>query len=252
MRENVHGSINKMTGIYKIADKTIEIVSLHENVHTLCKDYIYEGVPDFSVKTEQKDIDFERMHSSEEEYAASFSDGYLETLAVYRKIAEKMLEYDTILLHGSCIAVDGKAYIFTAKSGTGKSTHVSLWKKHFGEDVRIINGDKPILRFIDGRLYAFGTPWCGKECWHTNGFVPLKAICFLERASENTIRKIEPKEAIGRIFHQLLTPEDLSTVDALFPLLDRMLREVPCYLLGCNVSEEAAEVAYKGMNQSFT
>ena len=61
-----------MTGIYKIADKTIEIISMHENVHTLCKDYIYEGTPDFSVKTEQQDIDFERMHSAEEEYAASF------------------------------------------------------------------------------------------------------------------------------------------------------------------------------------
>ena len=79
--------------------------------------------------------------------------------------------------------------------------------------------------------------------------MPLRAICFLERAKENSIRRIEPEDAVMRIFQQILTPGDLQTVDALFPLLDRTLREVPVYVLGCNISEEAAEVAYSGMNR---
>jgi len=75
----------------------------------------------------------------------------------------------------------------------------------------------------------------------------LQAICFLERAPQNTIRRIGADEAVMRIFHQILSPDDIETLDALVPLLDRTLREVPCYVLGCNISEEAAEVAYRGM-----
>ena len=150
-------------------------------------------------------------------------------------------------MHCAVIEYEGKGYAFAAKSGTGKSTHISLWQKRFGDAVHIINGDKPIMRFIDDHLYAYGTPWCGKEGFNMNSSVPLHAICFLERAETNAIHPIKADEAVMRIFHQILSPEDLETLDALFPLLDRTLREIPCYVLGCNISEEAAEVAYSGM-----
>ena len=122
-----------------------------------------------------------------------------------------------------------------------------LWRKHFGADVHVVNGDKPIMKFVDGQLYAYGTPWCGKEGWQNNTSVPLKALCFVERSENNRIRMIGADEAVMLMFHQILTPSDLETVDALFPLIDRTLREVPCYVLGCNISEEAAEVSYNGM-----
>jgi hypothetical protein len=105
------------------------------------------------------------------------------------------------------------------------------------------------MRFIENDLFAFGTPWCGKEGYQNNTSVAIKGICFIERAPVNSIRKITPDEAIVYIFHQILTPEDLASVDALFPLLDRTLTQIPCYVLQCNISEEAAEVAYRGMNQ---
>ena len=76
----------------------------------------------------------------------------------------------------------------------------------------------------------------------------IKAICFIERAQENSIRRISPSDALTRIFHQILTPETVENIDSFFPLLDRTLTEIPCYVLGCNISEEAAEVAYNGMN----
>jgi hypothetical protein len=100
-------------------------------------------------------------------------------------------------------------------------------------------------------LYAYGTPWCGKENLQINTSVPLKAICFLERGLQNSIRQIGSDEAVMRIFHQILTPNDLQSVDALIPLLDRTLRDIPCYVLACNMSEEAAEVAYRGMQKSI-
>ena len=229
----------------KIANIHIRIDNRYEYVFRLCRGYIVAtaDAPELYVRVEEAEIAAE-MAMAEQEVTPA----YAESVCVYRQICRQLPErFQSFLMHSAVIEYEGAGYAFAAQSGTGKSTHISLWKKHFGDGVRIINGDKPILRFEGDRLYAFGTPWCGKEGWHTNASVPLKAICFLERAPVNTIRRIEAKDAIGRIFHQLLTPDDLATVNALFPLLDRMLREIPCYVLGCNISEEAAEVAYQGM-----
>ena len=159
------------------------------------------------------------------------------------------VSFQAYLLHCAVIEYNGEGYAFAAKSGTGKSTHIELWRKKFGENVHIVNGDKPIMRFVDNRLIAYGTPWCGKEGLNSNTSVPIKAICFIERAENNSIRRINTDEAISRIFHQVLALQDIQTVDAMVPLLDKTLRKVPCYVLGCNISEQAAEVAYNGMNE---
>lgn len=236
-----------MTGIYKIADKTIEIVSLHKGVHTLCKDYIYEGTPDFSVKTEQKDIDFERMHSAEEQNTPTFSDSYLETLAVYRKIADKMLEYDTILFHGSCIAVDGKAYLFTAKSGTGKSTHTRFWREYFGDRAVMVNDDKPLIRMTEKGAIVYGTPWNGKHRLGENIFAPLHALCVLERAEENRIEKISKKEVYTMLLQQTHRPGSALGMHKMLLLVDKLASQTSFYRLGCNLDPDAARVAYEGM-----
>jgi hypothetical protein len=116
---------------YKIADKVIEVSSIHELVHEYCKEYITDEAPDFSVTITPEDIALEKQ-KSDSEYAyeglplPNFSDELLEETAVYRKIAEVMPDYDTLVFHGSVIAVDGEGYLFTAKSGTGKSTHTRL------------------------------------------------------------------------------------------------------------------------------
>lgn len=229
----------------KIANIHIRIDHTYDYVVRLCRDYIIESdsPPELYIRVSEQEIEAEIAIADH-----PVTKAYAEGVCVYRQICRQLPErFQSFLMHSAVIEYQGEGYAFAAHSGTGKSTHISLWKKHFGEEVHIVNGDKPILRFMDDRLYAFGTPWCGKEGWHMNTCVPLKAICFLERSEVNTIRPMDSKEAIGKIFHQLLSPEDLKTVDALFPLLDRMLREVPCYLLGCNISEEAAEVAYQGM-----
>ena len=123
-----------ITRKYKIADKTIAVTSIYNEVHEYCADYLTDEPADYSVTTTQADIDFEREKSAREDEVEGipirhFSDSYLEELAVYRKIAEEMISYDTILFHGSVIAVDGVGYLFTAKSGTGKSTHTRLWRE---------------------------------------------------------------------------------------------------------------------------
>lgn len=229
-----------------IAGLKIRIENKYGYTERLCASYVCEPTEhaDIEVSISEELID-EEISVAEIEV----SRGYAEGICVYREIARRLpLEFNGYLFHSAVIEYGGCGFAFAAKSGTGKSTHISLWKKHFGEDVHVVNGDKPIFRFDgDGSLYAYGTPWCGKEGWNTNARVPLKAICFLERAEKNEIRRIGADEAVMRVFHQILTPSDMETVDALFPLLDRTLKEVPCYVLGCNISEEAAEVAYNGM-----
>ena len=174
-----------MTGIYQMASEIIQIDSLHALVQNQCMNYQGYGFPSFVVHTTQSDIDFERKKSAREDESEGipirqFPDAYLETLAVYRKIAEKMPDYDTFLFHGSAIAVDGTAYLFTAKSGTGKSTHTRLWRELLGDRAVMVNDDKPLIRVnADGTAVAYGTPWDGKHRLSSNIAVPLRVICIL-------------------------------------------------------------------------
>ncbi len=231
----------------KIARLKIRIDNQYRFVEQLCRDYIVidEAEHDLLIRVDADEIRAEMAMAE-----VQVTEAYAESVCVYRKICRELpTRFQSYLMHCAVIEYRGEGYAFAAQSGTGKSTHIALWQKRFGDEVHVVNGDKPIMRFEGDRLLAFGTPWCGKEWLHTNTSVPLKAICFLERAPTNSIHAIDASEAILRIFRQILTPDDLATVDALIPLLDRTLKEVPCYVLGCNISEEAAEVAYNGMNQ---
>jgi hypothetical protein len=228
-----------------MADMVIRIDNKYDYVTQLCERFIIED-------TEKADVivSAEISELKEEIEAAEnpISPGYAEAVVVYRKICVRLpLEYNGFLFHSALIEYEGRGYAFAAKSGTGKSTHISLWQKRFGDEVRVINGDKPIFRVFDNEILAYGTPWCGKENLCENASVPLKAICFIKRSETNMIRRIEPNEAVMLLFTQILRPTDMETADALIALLEKTLSRVPCYLLGCNISEEAAEVAYNGM-----
>ena len=241
-----------MTAIYRIADKNIEISSIYAGVHEYCKDYITDGKLDFSVQTTQADIDFEKEKSAKEDIVEgravrSFSDDYLEELAVYRKIAEKMLDYDTFLFHGSVIAVDGQGYLFTAKSGTGKSTHTRLWREYLGSRAVMVNDDKPLLKVSESGVTVYGTPYNGKHRLGYNISVPLKCICILERAEENSIKEITKNEAYVKLLQQTYRPSDSIKMAKTLTLTDRMAESVRFYRLGCNMDLQAAEIAYNKM-----
>ncbi len=168
-------------------------------------------------------------------------------LEVYRRICAYALAHDAFLMHCAVIEYEGRGYAFSAPSGTGKTTHIRLWKQVFGADrVTVVNGDKPILRLIDGVFYAYGTPWCGKEGYNTNTRVPLAALCFVTRGAENRIRPMTAEEAIPHLFSQIMVV-DSSDLARQMELADALLCSVPCYLLACNMSPAAAEVAYRGM-----
>lgn len=235
-----------------LAGFCVEINSIFETTRTFCRDYLCEGTPEFTVTITPKDITLEREKSAKEDLlegipVRQFSDEYLETLAVYRKICAKLLERETLLFHGSAIAVDGVAYLFSAKSGTGKSTHTALWRQVFNDRAVMINDDKPLLKLTSDGVLVCGTPWNGKHGLGCNRMVPLKAICILERAENNTIAPVDAAEALPMLLQQSFRTGTPNGTVLLFDILDKLTKRVQLYRLGCNMDPQAAIVAYEGM-----
>lgn len=246
------GETLMITKNYRIADHVVQICSLYQEAHDYCSEYRTDEPAEYTVTTSQEDIDFERNKSAREAEVEGlpvrrFSDSYLEELAVYRKIAEKMIEFDTILFHGSVIAVDGEGYLFTAKSGTGKSTHTRLWREYFGERAVMINDDKPLLFVSESGVIAYGTPYNGKHGLGTNTSVPLKALCILTRAEENHIEPVTRVQAYSMLLQQVFRPDDIKKLQKTLALIDTLTDNVRLYRLGCNMDISAAKVAYEGM-----
>lgn len=142
--------------------------------------------------------------------------------------------------------MDGYAYLFSANSGTGKSTHTRLWMEYFKEKAYIINDDKPALRYVDGRWWVYGTPWSGKTDLNVNAKVKLGAIVFLERAEENWIKPIEIQEAIPLFFNQTIRRMKYEEkMDLVLNCMEQILMKNPIYKMGCNISEDAVTTAYE-------
>ena len=237
-----------------LAGKKIRICGLYDYAREYCGDYLTEGEPDVTVTVTPGDIAYEQARSAREDEVEGipvrqFSEDYLETLAIYRKIVEKLLAYDILLFHGSAISVDGEGYLFTAKSGTGKSTHTRLWRQRFADRCITVNDDKPLLWVTQDAVLVCGTPWDGKHHLSTNTMVPLKAIVRLERGERNEIEPLSVSAAMPTLLQQSYRPSDPAALSRLLILLDRMTKKIGLYRLKCNMDPEAAQVAYDGMQR---
>lgn len=236
-----------------LAGQVIGVSALYEQTRTFCKNYLTDAPASFEVAVTPADIAYERQRSAradELEGAAvrEHADPYLETLAVYRKLAQLLVQDDILLMHGAVVAVDGQAYLFTAKSGTGKTTHTRLWMRQFGDRAVMVNGGKPLLHITSEGVTVYGTPWDGKEHLSTNTSCPLKALCILTRSETNHIERISKKEALPMLCQQSYRPCSPIGAQKMLALVDRLGSSVPLYRLGCNMEPEAALVAYHGMN----
>ena len=169
-----------------------------------------------------------------------------ESLCIYRAIAEQLPHFDRFVFHGAAIEYGGEAYLFTAPSGTGKTTHINLWRKNLGEQVGIINGDKPIIHVADKPI-VYGTPWAGKEGLHQNVSAPLKAICILKQSKANNIVRLSTKEAVHHLMKQVYLPQNAISLSQTLYLLGAMIEKTPVYLLECDISNEAFETSFNTM-----
>lgn len=164
----------------------------------------------------------------------------------------KLLNYQGFMLHASAIEVDGKAYLFSADSGVGKSTHAKLWQKFFGEErAEILNDDKPAVVIEDECCFAYGTPFSGKSPEHLNRKARIQGICMLERGEENRIWRVSGKEALPLLMRQVIWPRNREEADKLLRYLQVVLKQVPLYRMECNLSVEAAQKAYEMMKEEI-
>lgn len=239
-------------GIYKIADHVFSLETIFDYTHKMCFDYTSEEAPEFNITTSEEDIQYERKKSYEEAVhegikPLEFAPSYLESLAVLRKFANILLERSIILFHGSSLAYNGDGYIFTAKSGTGKSTHTRFWQKTFGEKCVMINDDKPILRIEKDGVTVFGSPWNGKHNIGNNTSAPLKVISILNRGEKNEVFKIDKNKAFGMLLQQTYRPEGIENMTRLLPLVDKLADSVKLYNIFCNLEERTALEIFNGM-----
>lgn len=158
---------------------------------------------------------------------------------------EQLTRFNGIMLHASCVEYEGKAYLFSARSGTGKSTHTHLWLEYL-PGARIINDDKPAIRCVDGVYYAYGTPWSGKTDESVNIGVPIAGITFLSRG-ENNIKRIPGIKALKLFMDQTVRPRDKALMGNMLDILNGVLTDIPIYEMSCDMSEEAVKTAYEGM-----
>lgn len=229
----------------RVAELNIEIFNRYPLLQSLCGEYLADFErADITVRVSEQEICAE-IKNAKEPVTAEIA----ELACAYRAIAMELPRFSAFVLHAAVVECDGKAYAFSAPSGTGKSTHVSLWLQSFAGRARVLNGDKPILRLIDGVWFAFGTPWCGKERFSQNASAPLVGISFLQRAEQNSIRALSDAEALRRLYYQIKMPTEQGQTLRFLELLDTLCARVPFYLLNCNMSPEAALVAYHGMQR---
>ena len=230
----------------KIADLTVGISCKHSLIESMCREYLTEEAPMFSIEASKEHA--EKLRNYFLGSSQIFSDAYIESYTLFDAFCTRVIDFDAAVFHAAMISFDGQGVAFAALSGTGKTTHIRLWKKLFSDRVEIINGDKPLFTLRDGKFFASGMPWCGKENWGCNKTVPLKAVCFIERAEQNSISLLtENREIMSRLFLQLVMPEEQHLMVKYLEFANKLIKTVPFFLLRCNMDINAAYIAHDGI-----
>lgn len=241
-------------GKYRIADINILMKNSGEKTEKQGEKYLYDygEEPDFSLIINESRIPYlYKQYLEQKEYTEEIFPLKSFLYGVYGSgFSHKILEHNGCVLHSSAVAVDGNAYLFSAHSGTGKSTHTSLWLEYFKDRAFIINDDKPCIREVDGELYVYGTPWSGKHDISINDKFKLKAITFLCRSEENWIKEASKEEAISLFLTQSYKPKDKEHMELLLNMINKILSKVKVYRMGCNISKDAAKLAYETMSKN--
>lgn len=233
--------------IYKIADLNIALTPRSGYVQRIMEPYLtQEQTPDLEIAVSDDDIAYEKQISD------VMNTGVCESTAILRKLCHRILfDFNGIFLHSAVIVCGGKAYAFVAPSGTGKTTHIRLWKKVFGDDVYVLNGDKPLIREIDGKFIVYGNPWQGKENYGVNGQCELAGIYLLNRAEQNSISKPTSIRIFHALIHATVFPESADGRMRVMDFFERMLLRTKVLILNCNMQDEAAYVARRGMEDPY-
>ena len=229
---------------YKIADFLVELEPLYDLTAKRAEKYKVETdkPTDFSISLKQEHLEKYKLENPD------IPSEMIEYNLLGSRFTSNLLMREAYVLHSSAVVLDDEAYLFSATSGTGKSTHTSRWLNYFGDTrTYIINDDKPALRYIDGKFYVYGTPFSGKHDISVNKCVPLKAIYMLSRAETNSVTPAIPKTAISFLLKEIMRTHKERSIALELDLLIKTLNEVPVFDFKCNISDEAVETSYNAV-----
>lgn len=230
----------------EVAKKVIEVETQYNLCHKKCLHFLSEKPSDFCVKSTDGDIKKELQIYKEIEKKEDVRPPEAEHTVILRKISDKMLEYSTLMMHGAAIAYKNNAFLFTAVSGTGKSTHIDKWRQNL-PDSFVVNGDKPFIITGETPLVC-GSPWSGKEGICSTQIVPLKAIILMERADKNSISEIPFSQAMPVVLNQVYRPSDSRLIKPCFQLIADMGKKVKFYRFKFNnFKDDCFDVAYSAL-----
>lgn len=228
-----------------IAQIAIQIKPLSNDMKSYCKQYL---IPDNSIVQEvieitETDIEIETKYLQAcNAPTYRFNRNILEFDAIHRKVADRLLDHNILLFHASAISINSKAILFSAPSGTGKSTHTQYWKQLYNDNVEIINDDKPLIKCDHNGVFVYGSPWNGKNRLSSNNFAKLDSICILNRGTDNKITRVSQQEIILELFNQIYVPTDINKRQKVLSLLDTILKNSKLYVIYCTDSIESARV----------
>lgn len=234
----------------ELANIPINVKCKYEENKAFFDGYFTSKEPFFTVEPYEKIMievqkGFDELNEEQGLPKQHYSETFLENNAIHILVSDKLIEYNVLMLHGSALAIDGKGIVFSAKSGTGKSTHTRLWREAFGSRVQMINDDKPMIRVDEKKIY--GTPWNGKHRLSSNISVPINAIVKLERSTENNILPLNVKDSLELLMKQTYVSDEQRKNALIMNLYIKLVATVPFYKLECNMDPKAAQVAYKGL-----
>lgn len=227
---------------YKIADFITEFTPKYNKLNQLAKPFEYSGNEDTQIQLAVSDKELDHIICKMEKGVTLEQ---AEEFAYATRFNRSIIKHNAMLVHSSAILFNNNAYLFSAKSGVGKSTHTKLWQKAFGSDkIKIINDDKPVVRIKDDKCIAYGTPFDGGSGIANNLSAPLRAIVFLERGEENSIRKALTSEIIQNLYLSTVHCVGKIIADSMLANFDSLIKYVDFYILTCNSDISAAYVAY--------
>ena len=241
----------------EIAGAAVGVNAMFPFTKEYCRAYLTEKEQELFVSLTPEDLDREQRLLEQEAIEEGlkirkFPESFLERSALQRRVADFLAGRDILMLHGSTVAVEGRAYLFTAPCGTGKSTHTRLWRELLGDRAVMVNDDKPFLKITEEGALAYGSPWSGKHGLASNICVPLQGICLLHRGTENRICRGDKEQLREVLYRQVHMPEEASLARNIFPLMEALMEKVPLWEMDCNKELEAAKVAFGAMSGEST
>lgn len=224
---------------YKIADVVVEMQQQFDETAYWYAPYLYDGEeePEFSIGVTDEEINYLVTEG------VGITPSIAENMVLGNKFNRRLMKFYGSYIHSSAMVFDGKAYLFSAPSQTGKSTHTKKWLNRFGDRVKIINDDKPSFRFINGKCIVYGTPFAGGTDVQLNTSAELGALVFIERAEENSLEKLPTSRAVSLLISQSPGRANERVGDRQLEMFSMLLSKYPAYLLRCNMDDSAVDTA---------